>query len=195
MWSRIKRSSRLRALLGYEETLWTRKVSDEETRKLITKLNPRSLSALEISGDVWRAFGFGSYKRVEYPAFDICKDILPERFNIIIAEHIFEHLANPRKAAKNARAMLTAGGHLLLVTPFIYKVHSNPDDCTRWTVQGLRIFLEESGFESITTGSWGNRNCIKATFKKEYRLYNRYLHSLKNESDYPIVIWSLGRKR
>ena len=55
-----------------------------------------------------------------------------------------------------------------MATPFMHKVHPNPLDCVRWTEQGLRFFLEDCGFASdgIVTGSWGNRACIEATFRR-----------------------------
>lgn len=196
LWRTLRNSPRFRSLLGYEQTLWTRKVADEETRKLVSALAPASLSALEIAGRAWEAFGFSSYKSVHYPAFDICKEALDEKFDLIIAEHIFEHLLYPYKAARNVHQMLRPGGHFLIITPFIYKVHRNPQDCTRWTEEGLKHFLAESGFDIQHTrsGAWGNRDCIEATFKKEYRLFNRHLHDLTNEADYPVVVWALAGK-
>ena len=91
--------------------------------------------------------------------------------------------------------MLEPGGHALVVTPFLYKVHNDPFDCTRWTETGLRTFLVRAGFpdEAIQSGSWGNRACVEATLRREYRLFNRYLHSLENEPEYPIVVWALAR--
>lgn len=194
MLNSLKRSPGLRRLLGYEETLWTRKVPDQEVRNLVRQIQPAPVSILEISGRVWEAFGFASYQSVGFPEFDLCSDTLSENFDLIICEHIFEHLLQPDKAAINLRAMLNPDGHALIVTPFIYKVHPNPHDCTRWTREGLEAFLTECGFASVSTGSWGNRACIKATFKKEYRLFNRHLHSLTNEPDYPIVVWALARR-
>ncbi|HET6764370.1 MAG TPA: hypothetical protein VFH27_11880, partial [Longimicrobiaceae bacterium] len=83
----MKRSRRLRSALGYEETLWTRKVADQEVRRLIAPLRPETLSALEISGQVWIGEGFGQYRYTDYPGFDVCEDVLPERFDLVIAEH------------------------------------------------------------------------------------------------------------
>ena len=195
IWQRVKRIPRLRSALGYEETLWTRKVADEEVRRLIAPLRPETLSALEISGQVWAEYGFGQYRSTDYPEFDVCEQTLPERFDLVIAEHVFEHLAWPARAARNVLAMLRPGGHFLMVTPFLFKVHHNPIDGTRWTETGLRHFLAEAGFplDGIVTGSWGNRDCIRATFTREYRLFNRYLHSLENEPEYPVVCWALAR--
>jgi SAM-dependent methyltransferase len=194
VFTRLKRSSRIRRFLGYEETLWTRKVADMEVRRLVQHITPPPSSVLEISGFSWQEFGFDSYQSADYPAFDICEQTLPEKFDLIIAEHILEHLLHPQRAIKNIHSMLNPGGHLLTVTPFLYKVHPNPNDLTRWTEQGLKELLLAGGFVSITTGSWGNRSCIKATMRKEYRLFNRYLHSLLNEPDFPVVVWGLAKR-
>ena len=64
---RLRRSKSLRRSFGYEETLWTRKVADEETRRLVARLEPSGINALEISGTVWREFGFRSYRSVHTP--------------------------------------------------------------------------------------------------------------------------------
>ncbi len=188
------KSDGLRRALGFEPTIWTRKVQDIETRKLVEQLNPSTLNVLEVSGEAWKDFGFKSYKSVQYPEFDLCRDTLSGRFDLIIAEHILEHVLYPRPAARNIYSMLEARGHALIVTPFIYRVHPVPHDCSRWTMEGLKYFLSECGFENITTGSWGNRKCIEATFKREFRLFNKYLHSLENELEYPMVVWALARK-
>lgn len=195
-WRRLFRNRRLRAALGFEETIWTRKVADQEVRRLIDALAPGRLSALEISGEIWRHYGFRSYRQTQFPDFDICAAALDEQFDLVIAEHIFEHLRYPHRAAKNVLRMLAPGGHFLIVTPFLYKVHANPIDCARWTEQGLRYFLEDAGFaaEHIVTGSWGNRDCVEATFRTEYRLFNRFLHSVAREPGYPIVVWALARR-
>jgi SAM-dependent methyltransferase len=195
--NRVRQSRRLRQSLGYQETLWTRKVPDEETRRLVAaRLEPSQISALEISGEVWRDFGFRSHQSVHYPGFDISRDTLPGSFDLIIAEHIFEHLLWPYRAGRNVLQMLRPGGHFLIVTPFLYKVHPDPYDCTRWTETGIKYFLAECGFPigPISTGSWGNRRCLEATLRHEYRLFNRHLHSLRNEPELPMVVWALAEK-
>lgn len=194
-WRRLRENRGFRAALGYEHTIWTRKVADEEVRRLVSALGPASLSALEISGEVWRTFGFGEYRSTSYPEFDVMEAALPERFDLVIAEHVFEHLLRPYRAGRNVLEMLKPGGHFLVVTPFLYRVHADPVDCTRWTETGLRHFLDECGFpmEGIATGSWGNRACIEATFRREFRLFNRWRHPLRNEPDYPVVVWALAK--
>lgn len=195
LWRRLKQNPRFRAALGFEETLWTRKVTDDELRRLIRELDPGRLSVLEISGSRWAIAGLGSYHHTDYPDFDVCSEVLPERFDLIIAEHLLEHVRFPARAVANALRMLRPSGRLFVVTPFLYKVHPNPLDCTRWTEQGLRFLLEDAGFSTarITTGSWGNRACLKAVFRREYILFNRHLHSLANEPDYPLAVWAVAQ--
>ena len=178
-------------------TRWSRVVMDRETRKLVEALNPRSLDALEISGCDWRDFGFAGYRQVHYPDYDLCEGPLPERFDLVIAEQVFEHLLWPYRAGRHVCQMLRPGGHFLITTPFLVKVHNWPVDCTRWTELGLKHFLAECGFEleTIQTGAWGNRKCIWAHLNSSRPLtYREKKHSLENEPAFPHHIWAMARK-
>ena len=171
-------------------------MADEAVRTLVGGLHPDRLRALEISGQVWKDYGFKAYQSASYPAFDICDAPLPETFDLVIAEHVFEHLLWPARAAKNVRQMLSPGGHFLMVTPFMYRVHADPHDCTRWTESGMKYFLADCGFpiDTIQTGSWGNRDCVESAFRREYTLFNRRLHSLENDPTFPVVVWALAAR-
>jgi SAM-dependent methyltransferase len=169
---------------------------DRETRKLVQRVQPRELSVLEISGDYWgRVEKFKAYRSVHYPEFDICASALDEQFDLIIAEQVFEHLQWPYRAGKHLHQMLRPGGHLLITTPFLIRIHEAPDDCSRWTETGIRYLLAECGFEleRIVTGSWGNRACVRANFVRWAR-YRRWLCSLRNEPDFPVVVWAFAQK-
>ena len=194
-WKRARRTLAFRSALGFEETLWTRKVADEQVRRLVAQLRPETLSALEISGRVWQRFGFAASRATDYPEFDVQAHVLPESFDLVIAEHVLEHLPRPARAARNVLRMLRPGGHFLVVTPFLYRVHDNPVDCTRWTENGLRYLLDECGFPEGDTisGSWGNREVVEATFRREFRLFNRHVHTLDPDPLYPVVVWALAR--
>ena len=91
-----------------------------ETERLIARLDVSSLSVLEISGSFWRnRFPFRSYKSVDYPAYDVIDKPLSEKFDLIIAEQVWEHLLWPARAARNVKEMLAPGGSFLLTTPFL----------------------------------------------------------------------------
>lgn len=181
--------------VGYDHRHWTRPVMYERCAELLRALEPRHLDALEISaGQFFQTLGFRSFTEANYPAFDICQGTLDRQFDVVIADQVWEHLLWPYRATRNVHAMLKPGGHFLVTTPFLIRVHAIPHDCTRWTETGMRHFLAECGFplDGIVTGSWGNRACVKANFTKWAR--RGWFGSLRNEPDFPVVVWALARK-
>jgi len=182
--------------IGARDEQWSRVVMNRETMKLISDLKPESLKVLEISGDAWgNRLPFKDYKSLEYPEFDITASALDERFDLIIAEQVFEHLLWPYRAGTNVYKMLKPGGHFLVTTPFLIKIHKVPVDCSRWTELGMKYFLAECGFDldSVRTGSWGNRACVIANLSRWWE-YRRHLHSLRNDPNFPVVVWALAKR-
>lgn len=181
---------------GYDTRHWTRPVMYQECEAMVRALDPSRLDVLEISaGKHWQTLPFRSFTEANYPDFDICSDVLPKRYDLIIADQVFEHLIWPYRAAKNVHAMLKPGGSFLVTTPFLIRVHAIPTDCTRWTETGMKHFLAEAGFdlESIQTGSWGNRACVKANFNRWAR--RGWFGSLKNEANFPVSVWALAKRK
>lgn len=179
--------------IGFDATHWIRIVAYRQAHAWIEELGARNLDVLEIApGHYWRNLPFKSYQTVDFPAFDICKDTRPERFDI--ADQVFEHVHRPWAAARNVHSMLRPGGHFLCIVPFILKVHGYPDDCTRWTEMGLRHLLADAGFpeQNIKSGSWGNRACAVANFRHGWRMFG-FGRSLKNDPTFPVMTWALAR--
>jgi hypothetical protein len=121
---------------------------------------------------------------------------LPETFDLIIAEQVFEHLAWPYRAARNIHRMLNGGGLFLVTTPFLLRIHDAPIDCSRWTPTGIRYFLAECGFplDGVNAYSWGNRACVRANFTR-WQKYQAWRHSLADEPEFPVVVWALAQKQ
>jgi len=183
-------------MTGAEGEQWLRKAADIQIRQLVDGLDPARFDALEISGRNWEdRVRFKSYTVLNFPDHDLCAAPPPGTYDFIAAEHVFEHLLYPYRAAKNIFTALRHGGYFLMVTPFLVGLHPCPHDCTRWTEEGARYFLAECGFplEGIRTGSWGNRHCVTGNFHHPVR-YRRRLHSLKNESNLPVTVWTLAQK-
>lgn len=182
--------------IGYETDDWVRVVLYRDAFAFIRELGPQNLDALEISGGIqWRReFTFKSYRATEFPGFDICSETLPDRFDLIIADQIFEHLKWPMRAARNVHTMLRPGGYFIIATPFLLRVHASPIDCNRWTETGLSCLLQEAGFpeDAIVTKSWGNRTCVRSNFKRWPKA--GFLGSLKNEPNFPVMVWAYARK-
>jgi SAM-dependent methyltransferase len=183
-------------LFGVQDVHWARVVMNRTTRGLVESLQPEKLSVLEISGNAWGRLGiFKEYKAVAYPDYDVSVSTLPQTFDLIIAEQVFEHLLWPYRAGRNVYQMINPGGYFLVTTPFLLRIHNHPFDCTRWTETGIKHLLAECGFplEKIHTGSWGNRACIRANFRR-WVPYKSRLHSLHNEPEFPVVVWALAQK-
>ncbi|MBA3033141.1 MAG: class I SAM-dependent methyltransferase [Gammaproteobacteria bacterium] len=178
----------------YDYRHWTRPVMYARCDAMLKELHPEKLNVLEISaGQHWREYGFGQFTEANYPDFDICSQVMEDRFDLIIADQVFEHLLWPYRAAKNVLTMLKPGGYFLVTTPFLIRIHDVPHDCTRWTETGLKYFLNECGFpmETIRTDSWGNRSCVIANFTKWAR--RGWFGSLRNEPQFPVAIWALAQ--
>lgn len=198
--SAVRRSARyieswLRGQSGYIDTQWMRVVYCHEWKQLFLTMHLEQLSVLEVSPgpySMWRDLGWAAYTAVEYPKFDISKDTLPERFDVIIAEQVFEHLRHPYSAARNISSMLRDGGVFVIATPFLVRVHNEPGDYTRWTEMGLAGFLEDTGFVA-ETHSWGNRECLVANLHRWERFRNG--RDLRNEPNLPLVVWAYARPR
>lgn len=172
---------------------WCRHVMNREVANLISRLNPQTLDVLEISGDAWAKFGFRSFRSVHWPDFDICSDRLSQRFDLIIAEQVFEHIYDPDKAARNVRSMLRPSGRFLVTLPFLIKFHPFPRDYRRWTIQGLEAFLAINHFTDIHVDAWGNKECLIANLDT-WVDYDPSAHSLENDRRYPVSVWALARR-
>jgi hypothetical protein len=186
----------LRAI-GYDTTDWMRVVMYRECFAFIDGLGPERLDVPEISGGPqWRRhFNFRSYTATQYPGYDICAEQLPQRFDLIIADQIFEHLPWPYRAGRNALAMLKHGGYLIVTAPFLVRIHQSPIDCCRWTETGLSYLLQECGFPEtgVQTGSWGNRACLKANLTHWRK--RGFFGSLANEPNFPVAVWAFAQRR
>lgn len=182
-------------LVGYDKTHITRTIAYRAVDQWIVERGADQLDTLEISaGWKWRDHGWRSYTEMNWPAHDICKDVLDQQFDLIIADNVWEHLQYPYRAAKHVHAMLKPGGHFINITPFMIRYHPIPIDCTRWTEKGMVHFLEECGFnpDKIETGSWGNEAAVKANFHSWGR--TGWRRSLPNDPRFPVTVWAIAQK-
>jgi SAM-dependent methyltransferase len=144
---------------------------------------------------MWASVNAKSYRAVDFPDFDITNDALVERFDIVIADQVLEHVIEPVAAVRNMRAMLRPEGWALIATPFLFRVHARPHDYCRWTELGLRKLLMDGGFasENIRSFSWGNKACARAHIGGEVRDYG-FGKDLSNDDDYPIMVWAFAQR-
>jgi SAM-dependent methyltransferase len=177
---------------------WCRVVMNREIEAFMRSLDCPNIDALEISGTGSQGrYEFKSYQTVTFPEYDVCRGPLArEKFDLVIAEQVFEHILRPDLAATNVLRMLRPGGMFVISTPFLLKVHGHPHDLYRWTEDGITQLLETAGFKVIRTGSWGNRDCLFADMAPglAWTPYNPARHSLQNEPQFAIVVWAFAEK-
>lgn len=177
---------------------WMRVISNQATWEFVQTLDVGNLSALEISGNRWRTMNFMSYKSLFMDQLDICVSSNNEKFDIIIAEQVWEHLKYPYRAGKHVFQMLNDGGWFILTTPFLIRKHEDPIDCTRWTAEGLYYFLNELGFaeSSIKTDEWGNLNAVIGNLTQwaSFDPSHNSVHSLENDTNFPVCVWGFAQK-
>lgn len=175
------------------EEHWQRQVLNHAVDAHLTRLGP-GLTAVEISGGAHATRPWKRYERLDYPEFDLCAPLGErERFDVVICEQVLEHVVDPIAAVRNLRGLCAPGGHVVVSTPFLIRVHElwGMQDYWRFTPRGLRTLLERAGLEVEHVESWGNRDCVVGNFDR-WTAYRPW-HSLRNEPDLAVQVWAVAR--
>jgi len=171
---------------------WLRTIMNRDVAALLAEFEERDVDVVEVSGRLRESPHWRSYTRVEWPEFDLCSPgDLPGQFDLVICEQVLEHVRNPWTAVRTLRALCRPGGHVLVSTPFLVRLHGSPEDYWRFTPDGLRILLEDGGLTPLWIRSWGNRRCIRANLDKW--VAHHPWNSLRNEPELPLVVWALAQ--
>lgn len=181
--------------VGYDKTHITRTVAYRAVDAWLDRQPCETFDTLEIAaGWKWRQRRWGSFSEMNWPDHDICTDVFPHTFDLVIADNVWEHLLHPWQAARNVLQMLKPGGVFVNITPFMIRHHPVPTDCTRWTELGMRHFLADCGFDPqrIETGSWGNAAAVKANLHRWAR--TGWRRALPNDLNFPVTVWAIARK-
>jgi SAM-dependent methyltransferase len=176
---------------------WQRMHLNGAVDSYLGSLDPGGLRAAEISGDSHAGREWKHYASLMYPEFDICAPPPDhDRFDVVICEQVLEHVTDPWRAVANLKELCEPGGHVIVSTPFLVRVHELPAydmrDYWRFTPRGLRTLLESAGLEVDEVSSWGNRDCVVGNFDR-WPAY-RWWHSLRDEPDLPVQVWAFARR-
>lgn len=71
-------------------------------------------------------------------------------FDLVVAVAVLEHVADPQRCLAEIARVLTPGGHVYAVTPFLQPVHMGAYDFTRFTPIGHRRLFR--AFDEIAAG-------------------------------------------
>tara|TARA_Y100001970_G_C14259119_1_gene878144 strand:- start:16841 stop:17734 length:894 start_codon:yes stop_codon:yes gene_type:complete len=65
-------------------------------------------------------------------------------FDVIYSMDVLEHVEDPFEAAKNINFLLKNKGKLIIMVPFSYPYHEDPEDYWRFTHRGIQKLFDES---------------------------------------------------
>ena len=196
----VKQLKNLARNFGFNLEYWHRYITYKQIKKDINFLNMESFDVLEISaGEYWKEnYKFKSFNEMNFPEYDICSEIITEKkYDLIIADNVWEHLKYPYRATKNVLKMLNNNGYFLMITPFLVRVHEVPIDCSRWTEDGMKYFLNDCGFklENIFTNSWGNKKCVISDLRTDDTWTRVGIYrDMSNNKLFPLQVWALAKK-
>jgi SAM-dependent methyltransferase len=173
---------------------WQRVVLNDAVARHLAGLGPASLTAYEISGAAHAHRGWRRFESLDYPEFDLCAPLAPrEPADVVLCEQVIEHVPDPCAAVRNLRALSRPGGHVIVSTPFLIRVHEEwgMQDYWRFTPRGLRTLLEHAGLEVEQVGHWGNRRVIAGNLDR-WPAHRRWL-ALHDEPKLPVQVWAFAR--
>lgn len=78
------------------------------------------------------------------------------RFSGVLCSEVLEHVARPWVALPKVREVIRPGGWIVVTTLTAFPIHGYPDDYYRYTPSGLRLLLEDAGFQDVQTENAGS---------------------------------------
>ena len=140
-------------------TLWRRQ-NFEYLQKKLKSVKSGSLVLDVGAGQSHFKEAFDSYKYVgvdfcPYEDVSVVADIitkLPFRentFDLIVLSNVLEHVPEPLVLLKECFRVLKSAGHIIILVPFVIRLHQSPYDFLRYTHYMLDYLLERAGFVKI----------------------------------------------
>jgi len=184
----------------------TRLTLDRELRRQFARLKPGVVLDVGSKRSPYREWiAHTSYLRLDIDPNsqpDLCCSVYdirsePEKFDVVIATEILEHLREPHRAIDEFLRVLKPGGVCILSTRFICQYHADPEDYFRFTHDSLRHLFR--GFRVTEVHHHGNRfQSIWAlldhgNMRLFMRPWNRLvarIHSRRTKAPLGFVVWA-----
>jgi len=72
--------------------------------------------------------------------------------DLVVCTGVLEHVEDDAFLMNEILRMLKPGGTVHIEMPFLHQYHDDPIDCRRLTLPGLKLYLEQYGFEVTAHG-------------------------------------------
>lgn len=124
---------------------------------------------------------------------DFFKFDFQDTYNLIIATELLEHLPSSELFFVTVNNLLEDDGLLVISFPFLFKIHGDPNDYFRFTLDGIKE-LSKNNFEIISSEYHGNRlQLIWEIFVDTKFMYPfKILNKLIAKIDYKDKCYPLG---
>lgn len=80
---------------------------------------------------------------------------IPHTFYTILLSDVLEHIAEPKQLLQELNRLLKPNGKIIIMVPFMYRLHEEPHDYYRYSEHGLRHLLSTSNFAIAEIESYG----------------------------------------
>lgn len=80
---------------------------------------------------------------------------IPHTFDTILLSDVLEHIAEPKQLLQELNKLLKPNGKIIIMVPFMYRLHEEPHDYYRYTEHGLRHLLNTSDLTVTEIESYG----------------------------------------
>ncbi len=87
-----------------------------------------------------------------------------QRFDLVAAVEVFEHLKDPVKILKDLAQHQEPGSKIYVTTPFLAREHGAPEDFHRWTAEGLKELLAGAGYRVEKIVKRGNGISVVSSY-------------------------------
>lgn len=166
-------------------------------QSLFRKLTYKKLSEIKIDGKI---IDLGGIKNADYHTFlgekssitvvnsdkNTNPDVLHNLENALVSIadncydgalmiNLLEHIYNYNIPISESNRILKRGGKLIAVIPFVYYIHSSPNDYFRYSKQSIEKILEDNDFSEIQIEEIGY-----GAFSAAYNLIHRFFPLFTN---------------
>lgn len=80
---------------------------------------------------------------------------ITQTFDTIILSDVLEHIAEPQQLLQELNKLLNEGGKIIIMVPFMYRLHEEPHDYYRYTEHALKHLLTKANFQVKEIESYG----------------------------------------
>jgi SAM-dependent methyltransferase len=103
----------------------------------------------------WAASGLGRMHVDQEVDLNLPLPFEAERFETVLLADVLEHIAEPARLVREIARVLSPDGRLIVLVPFLYRVHDAPHDYYRYTAFALEHLCRQAGLDLLELEPYG----------------------------------------